>query len=97
MQSSTGQYSTQAGDPAQPVQHSVMTASSLGFFLRGVLMPLERGSCFSASDTSPSALTTLGSLGMVPADGLASIKQYANLGSASEYGRSNSPLEKTRV
>jgi len=32
MQSATGQYSTQAGDPAQPVQHSVITASSLGFF-----------------------------------------------------------------
>src|SRR6478736_7612927 len=43
MQSSTGQYSTQAGDPAQPVQHSVITASSLGFFLRGVNSPLERG------------------------------------------------------
>jgi hypothetical protein len=23
------------GDPAHPVQHSVMTASSFGFFLRG--------------------------------------------------------------
>jgi hypothetical protein len=34
MQSSTGQYSTQAGDPAQPVQHSMTTASSFGFFLR---------------------------------------------------------------
>src|SRR6266403_1036156 len=30
MQSSTGQYSTQAGDPAQPVQHSVITASAFG-------------------------------------------------------------------
>src|SRR3989442_11764100 len=39
MQSSTGQYSTQAGDPSQPVQHSVMTASSLGFFLRAVVIP----------------------------------------------------------
>src|SRR6266481_2332367 len=50
MQSSTGQYSTQAGDPAQPVQHSVITASSFGFFLRAVEMPLERGSCFSAQE-----------------------------------------------
>src|SRR3981189_2687824 len=60
MQSSTGQYSTQAGDPAQPVQHSVMTASSFGFFLRGVSMPFERGSCFSSSGTSPGAFVTSG-------------------------------------
>ncbi len=39
MQSSTGQYSTQAGEPAHPVQHSVITASSFGFFLRGVVKP----------------------------------------------------------
>jgi len=32
MQSSTGQYSTQAGEPAQPVQHSVMTAKFLSVF-----------------------------------------------------------------
>src|SRR5512135_2487740 len=57
MQSSMGQYSTQAGEPAQPVQHSVITASSRGFFLRGVRMPLERGSCFSSSGTRPGALT----------------------------------------
>src|SRR6202795_3281008 len=49
MQSSTGQYSTQAGEPAQPVQHSVMTASSLGFFLRAVEMPSDFGSDFTAS------------------------------------------------
>src|SRR5215472_926727 len=60
MQSSTGQYSTQAGEPAQPVQHSVMTASSLGFFLRAVAMPLERGSCFSSSGTIPGAFTSVG-------------------------------------
>src|ERR1700730_6807204 len=51
MQSSTGQYSTHAGDPAQPVQHSVITASSLGFFLRGVDSPFDRGSCFSSRGT----------------------------------------------
>src|SRR5713226_2267449 len=62
MQSSTGQYSTQAGDPAQPVQHSVITASSFGFFLRAVEIPLERGSCFSSSGTIPGALTTSGTL-----------------------------------
>src|ERR1700719_260654 len=62
MQSSTGQHSTQAGDPAQPVQHSVMTASSLGFFLRGVVSPLERGSCFSSSGTIPADFTISRSL-----------------------------------
>src|ERR1700682_1021553 len=62
MQSSTGQYSTQAGDPAQPVQHSVITASSFGFFLRAVEIPLERGSRFSSSGTIPGALTTSGAL-----------------------------------
>src|SRR6476469_8597208 len=55
MQSSTGQYSTQAGEPAQPVQHSVMTANSFGFFLRGVRSPLERGSNFISSGTSSGA------------------------------------------
>ncbi len=53
MQSSTGQYSTQAGEPAHPVQHSVMTANSFGVFLRGVVKPLERGSCLSSSGTIP--------------------------------------------
>src|SRR6516162_11107111 len=64
MQSSTGQYSTQAGDPAHPVQHSVMTASSFGFFLRGVVMPFERGSHFNSSGTIPGALTDSDSEGM---------------------------------
>jgi hypothetical protein len=56
MQSSTGQYSTQAGEPAQPVQHSVITASSFGFFFRAVVIPLERGSFFWSSGTIPGAL-----------------------------------------
>src|ERR1700730_2728407 len=64
MQSSTGQYSTHPGDPAQPVQHSVMTASSLGFFLRGVVSPLERGSCFSSSGTIPADFTISRSVAM---------------------------------
>jgi hypothetical protein len=64
MQSATGQYSTQAGDPAQPVQHSVMTASSLGLFFRGVVIPWERGSCFNSSGTNPTALCTCGSVDM---------------------------------
>src|SRR6266404_1210773 len=62
MQSSTGQYSTQAGDPAQPVQHSVMTANSFGFFLRAVEIPFERGSNFCSSGTSPGAFATSGAL-----------------------------------
>src|SRR5437660_5795477 len=60
MQSSTGQYSTHAGDPAQPVQHSVITANSFGFFLRGVVSPFDRGSCFISSGTIP----TMASSGM---------------------------------
>src|SRR3979490_2942869 len=64
MQSSTGQYSTQAGDPAQPVQHSVMTASSFGFFLRAVVIPVERGSCFCSSGTIPTAFATSRSVAM---------------------------------
>src|ERR1700678_4801390 len=46
MQSSTGQYSTHAGEPAHPVQHSVITANFLAFFLRGVAIPLDLGSDF---------------------------------------------------
>src|SRR5713101_9653378 len=64
MQSSTGQYSTQACEPAQPVQHSVITASSLGFFLRAVVIPFERGSNFCSSGTIPGALTTCCSAAM---------------------------------
>src|SRR5215471_13763774 len=64
MQSSTGQYSTHAGDPAQPVQHSVMTANSLGFFFRGVASPLDLGSNFSSSGTIPTALVVPAAAGM---------------------------------
>src|SRR4051794_36118980 len=58
MQSSIGQYSTQAGEPAQPVQHSVMTASSLGFLRRTVSVPTDLGSNFSSSGTIPTALAS---------------------------------------
>src|SRR5712672_1442034 len=64
MQSSTGQYSTHAGEPAQPVQHSVITASSFGFFFRGVARPLDRGSNFWSSGTIPTALVAPGAGGM---------------------------------
>src|ERR1035437_3122041 len=64
IQSSTGQYSTQAGEPAHPVQHSVMTASSFGFFLRGVARPFDFGSNLSSSGTMPTALVAPGAGGM---------------------------------
>src|SRR5215469_13989210 len=64
MQSSTGQYSTQAGEPAHPVQHSVITANSFGFFLRGVARPLDFGSNFSSSGTRPTAFVAPGAAGM---------------------------------
>src|SRR3979490_1021445 len=44
MQSATGQYSTHAGDPAQPVQHSLITARMCGLRLRWVVVPVEFGS-----------------------------------------------------
>src|SRR5499427_5176090 len=62
MQSSIGQYSTQAGDPAQPVQHSVITANSLGFFLRAVVRPLDFGSNLSSSGTIPGAFVSVGGI-----------------------------------
>src|SRR6202035_2434612 len=64
MQSSTGQYSTHAGEPAHPVQHSVITANSFGFFLRGVASPLDFGSHFISSGTMPTALLAPGAGGM---------------------------------
>src|SRR5260370_37158517 len=63
-QSSTGQYSQHAGDRAQPVRHSVMTANSFGFFLRGVARPLDFGSNFSSSGTIPTALVAPGWAGI---------------------------------
>src|SRR5919197_3847194 len=62
MQSATGQYSTHAGDPAQPVQHSVITASSLGFFLRGVVRPVDLGSNLSSSGTIPGCFCSVSAI-----------------------------------
>src|SRR5882762_8320535 len=76
MQSSTGQYSTQAGEPAQPVQHSVMTASSFGFFLRAVAIPFERGSNFCSSGTIPGAFATSGALA-ISRDSTLSVKSLS--------------------
>jgi hypothetical protein len=48
MQASIGQYSIQAGEPAQPVQQSVVIARIFGFFLRVALpSPCDMGKCFS--------------------------------------------------
>src|SRR6267142_604119 len=49
---------------AQPVQHSVITASSFGFFLRAVEIPFERGSNFCLSGTNTGAFTTCCSAAM---------------------------------
>src|SRR6202795_4462498 len=65
MQSSTGQYSTQAGEPAHPVQHSVITANSFGFFFRGVSSPLDLGSNLSSSGTIPAGFIESASAAMV--------------------------------
>src|SRR6202789_2980092 len=64
IQSSTGQYSTQAGEPAHPVQHSVITANSFGFFFRGVSSPLDLGSNLSSSGTIPAGFRESASAGM---------------------------------
>src|SRR5882672_3145306 len=48
MQASIGQYSMQAGEPAQPVQQSVVIASIRGLFLRAALpSPSDIGQYFS--------------------------------------------------
>src|SRR5437868_1578502 len=48
MHASIGQYSIQAGEPAQPVQQSVVIARMRGFFLRVALpSPSDMGQCFS--------------------------------------------------
>src|SRR5205085_10067976 len=48
MQASIGQYSIQAGEPAQPVQQSVVIARMRGFFLRVAFpSPSDIGQCFS--------------------------------------------------
>src|ERR1041385_8333220 len=44
MQSSTGQYSTHAGDPEQPVQLSLITAKMCGLRFRLVVVPSDVGS-----------------------------------------------------
>ena len=48
IQASMGQYSTQAGDPEQPVQQSVVIARMRGFFFRVAFpSPTDIGQFFS--------------------------------------------------
>jgi hypothetical protein len=60
MQSSMGQYSTQAGDPAQPVQPSVITAISLGAFLGLSLRPEDFGRIFSGKTKGSTTVVAIG-------------------------------------
>lgn len=64
MQASIGQYSMQAGEPAQPVQQSVVIARMRGRFLRAALpSPADMGQCFSTM----SNITSNGGLNSEPA------------------------------
>jgi hypothetical protein len=48
MQASMGQYSMHAGEPAHPVQESVVIARMRGLFFRAALpSPSDIGQCFS--------------------------------------------------
>src|ERR1044071_2545774 len=59
MHASMGQYSMQAGEPAQPVQQSVVMASMRGFFLRVALpSPTDIGQYFSTIPIMLSRLRT---------------------------------------
>src|SRR2546423_3600272 len=60
MQASMGQYSMHAGDPAQPVQQSVVIARMRGFFLRVALpSPSDMGQCFSTMSKMFSSSNTV--------------------------------------
>jgi hypothetical protein len=51
-----GQYSMHAGEPAQPVQQSVVMARMRGFFFRVALpSPSDIGQCFSTTSIMLSA------------------------------------------
>jgi hypothetical protein len=52
MQSATGQYSTQAGDPEHPVHISLITATICGLRFLLVVVPSEIGSHFCISPST---------------------------------------------
>src|SRR5712691_8057849 len=56
MQSATGQYSTHAGDPAHPVQHSLITARMCGLRLRCVVVPVDFGSYLTTDPSLNSSM-----------------------------------------
>src|SRR5579864_1663180 len=56
MQSSTGQYSTQAGEPEQPVQFSLITAMMCGLRLRLLVWPSDFGSYLTTSPATYSSM-----------------------------------------
>ncbi len=56
MQSSTGQYSTHAGEPEHPVQFSLIIARMCGFRLRLVVVPSEVGSYLTTSPATYSSM-----------------------------------------
>src|SRR4029077_8850937 len=56
MQSSTGQYSTQAGEPAQPVQFSLIMARMRGLRLRLLVWPSDFGSSVGAPPATYSSM-----------------------------------------
>ena len=72
MQASIGQYSMQAGEPAQPVQQSVVIARMRGRFLRAALpSPSDIGQCFSTmsnmfSFSLPSFMKRAGKMPALP-------------------------------
>src|SRR6267142_5039649 len=75
MQSATGQYSTHAGDPAQPVQHSLITATMCGLRLRCVVVPVDFGSYLTTVPSlnssmlgAPYATKNLPEINYLPAD-----------------------------
>src|SRR5579862_6331953 len=56
MQSSTGQYSTQAGEPEQPVQFSLITARMCGLRFRLLVCPLDFGELLTTSPATYSSI-----------------------------------------
>ncbi len=61
IQASIGQYSMQAGEPAQPVQQSVVIARMRGFFLRVALpSPTDIGHSFSTMSNMFSSSVAMG-------------------------------------
>jgi hypothetical protein len=61
LHSATGQYPMQTGDPAQPVQLSLICANIFGFFFLGVAMPSDIGSILTFT-TVPAKVVDMATL-----------------------------------